>query len=823
MLLFKQIVKKVTLGGLCLLSMSVSIASHESSILKWRKDPTSPYICEGFYVEPLLINKAHTGMSVNSEHAEGILNQNMHLYGNVKIQRNDKLLLADRAHFYRDPKTKVLRKIRAEGHVSLQKPGQWMAGDKAILWRNLNKGFIDNAWYRFAEVDESKIVGNERQWYGVNGWGHATKIEQLNEEFYRLHDATYAACPPDKNIWKLEAKRLDIDKTKGEAYGYNTLLKIRDIPVLYWPYFSYPLNRQRKSGFLMPAYASTRRSGNDYSIPYYFNLAPNYDATLTPHYLALRGVLVEGEGRYMGTEKSSNLTFAYMNHDDKFARFQNKAKREGVSIHSTGSQRVGGRFQLQQNLSDQMSYNLDYSDVSDDYFYRDLSSNLMVGSQQHLLQKASWQYRSNSDTSNIQLSTVFQRYKTLHPYDEARVMDQYGLLPQINYQQQQSWQDSDLSLKLHTQLTNFKWPSRAIIDRVNGKRFVVDPEISYPMKPEYGFFIPTLHEHYVHYALRDADKYLNSNLQTVPDHKQISIPYITLDTGLYFDKIWSPRYTQTVMPRLFYVYVPNVEQSTVPIFDTGLNNFSEGYLFMPNRFSGFDRLGDTNQITYALSTEFKDLLVSRTFMKASIGQIHYFKDREQDFCYGRNCTGLNYLAPRAKVSPAIFSYHFAWGDNFSANASYAWQHTPRFATADLNYHGQRNHIYSLTYSYAKTNLTVDEQGNYIFNKFENFKASGSVPLTKNWHALGSWGYNLTDDHAHTYFLGGEYESCWWAFRLLGGQRLLYLDTDRKAHYDRIIFAQFLIKGLSSFGNNPRSLITAVLPGYEDQYSKRFKL
>jgi LPS-assembly protein len=824
MIFFNMLSKKAPYVGLLLVLSTQALSLDVPKIIKWQRDSLTDTLCEGYYKEPLLINHAHTGTSVKSKRAEGVLNETMHLYGNVNVQRNGALLKADRAHFYRDPKTRELHKIELDGNVSVQKPGQWLSGKHALIWRNIDKGKLDDAWYRFAREDEAKVVGQERRWYGLTSWGHARSIEQLSENQYRMNDASYAACPPDRNIWSLQAKRLDIDRDKNEAYGYNTVLKVRDVPVFYWPYFSYPIDKRRKSGFLMPSYNATRRSGNDLSVPFYFNLAPNYDALITGHHLSLRGFLFEGHGRYLGRDSQSDLNLAFINHDERFASFLNRMEREGTRVNAHGSNRLGGRLFYQKRLSDTWKMNLDYSNVSDDYFYRDLSSNLVSGNQQHLLQKVDFNYAGFSEADSQSESTfraTLQRYKTLHPHDEAAVLDQYGMLPQLDYQYRHTW--SPIVFNMHSQATKFKWPNRDIVDRVDGERYVVEPSISYEYKPEYGFFIPTLHNRLAYYSLRNPDNFINANNLTVPDHPELNIPYVTADMGLYFDKTWTSRFTQTLIPRLFYVYIPNKQQETVPLFDTGLNNFSQSYLFNPNRFTGMDRLGDSHHLTYALSTEYKDLLMSRTFMTASIGQIHYFKDREQSFCYGRDCVGRQYLSPRATTSPLIAQYGFSWGDKFSTHMNYAWHHSPRYASADVNYRGKRNHLYSLNYNYAKANLSVDEQGNYTFTKLKNVKFAAAVPLTKSWHVLGSWGYNLTDDHAHTYFAGGEYESCCWAFRVVGGQKLLYLDTAQQAHFDRMIYIQLLIKGLSSFGDNPKALIASVLPGYQDQYSERFTL
>ena len=802
---------------------SIDIKSdNPETKLNWIRDP-SANLCGGYFFEPLLPKPSQArGTIVTSESVTGILGEKVHLLGKVKIYKDAKLLKADRADLYKDPKAKQIKKIVLSGHISFQQKDQFLLGEKAIFWNQLSQGVLEQAWYRFYR-GKLGTVASTPQRQPLNYWGKAKKIDYLSQNYYRLHDASYAVCPPAHAFWKIEAKQLDLDRQEGLAYGKQTILKIKNIPVFYWPYFRYPIDHRRRTGFLLPVYSHSKSSGRDFAWPFYLNLAPNYDATITSHYLSLRGSLIELESRYLAKNATASLKMAYLPHDSEFLDYQRDLSDQSIAVRRWNHQRLGGRFQTKIQLGSDWQAMIDYQDVSDDYFYRDLSSVLLAGFPRHLMQNIALSYQAIAldasdffQTTSAKLS--FKKIRTLHPHDETAVPDQYGVLPNLLLQQALRWQGFEMDLNL--QATEFRWPQHALVSRVNGRRVILMPSLRYVYRPTYGFFIPSVSGRFSYYRLQDPNRFLDLALHTVSDHPLLRVGYTTIDAGLYFDKELSPRYRQILTPRVMYVFIPYKNQSELPLFDTGLRQFSTNYLWQANRFSGQDRLGDTQHVTYGLSSKWWDQVLSQPILTVALGQHYYFKHRRLAFCYGPHCTAEGYLSRRTKTSPFISELTLRWSDNFATEVHYAWYHSPRYADATLFYQKGSDQQINLSYQYAKKTVMLDQRDQYHFQKTQSLNIASVWPVAKHWHALGGWRYNLREEHARAYFFGTEYNDCCWAIRVLGGRKLRYLDVAQKAHFDQTIYIQLLIKGLSVFGSNPGALMGGALPGYKNLFSEK---
>jgi LPS-assembly protein len=713
---------------------------------------------------------------VTARHVDSSNQSVYHLSGDVLMQRADQQLQADTLD-YNDTTTDY----DARGNVRYQEAGQLLAASHLKGNSNASRGVADDVRYQMLQSR-----GN-----GVAKQGH-----MLDAEHTRYSMATYSTCDVGHHVWEFRAKSISIDKASGVGVARDATMRIGNVPFLYLPYFTFPTDDRRKSGFLYPTIGNTSRSGFEVSTPYYLNLAPNYDATLDPRYYSDRGALLAGEFRYLVPGSSGQVNVQYVPKDhgqnDGLAD-TNGNSRYLVNLSDSTQLWPGWRFTGSYNHASDSSYLYDYG-------------NALSRTPVYLLQSGAaisgcgkWWSASFGATT----------YQNTNPFATDASLP-YRQLPYATFSLDMPlarWLDAGVD----TSAVMFRKPGF-----VEGQREDLYPYLTADFGSPAWFVRPRLAWRYTAYQLSDGYQnygYYGSlgGTGTSPFTEQSpsrSLPIVSLDTGLVFDRstsLFGSDYTQTLEPRLYYLYVPYRNQDNLPLFDTNLMSFDYWQLFSTNQFSGADRQMDANNLTAALTTRLlDDGGVER--VSASIGQIHYFSPQK---VLGTDWTGSAYVA----------QLDVQLSDRWRLNSSYQWSPNSRnveMASLGVQHRLGENGILNFSYHYRRGLL-------------EQYSASVVYPLFGNWRVLGAWTYapaikSSYDNPTGTVdaLLGVEYDSCCVTLRLVDRNYVnqsyygnipppTASNTNRR---DNAIMFEIVFKGLGSTGGQIDPLLRRDILGYQ---------
>ena len=767
--------------------------------------------------------KADESTNIEADEAVSPDANQINFSGNVVITKNIQKLTAEQASY-----NKTNSIFDAKGNVVISEPGIILKGDTARYQSDERKGRLDNARYELPSRPAQGVADNIR-----------FKPGTIN-----LDNPTYSTCPASDPDWELSASDLELHTEEGYGEGTHAVMRFKGVPIAYTPYIRFPLNNERQSGFLMPSIGSSDSNGFEVATPYYFNIAPDQDATLTPRILSDRGLMLGGEYRYLSEHHSGEVYAEWLNdrsYDDKRDTAE-IALREGDNNNPIINAKQKpedisknrGAFSLQQraNWGNGWSGNIDYNYVTDRYYLEDFGNNLRDKSETHLLREGLIQYHGD----------IFNFMARAQGYQELRSANHtYSRLPQLTLSANDDYTTYGVDLRagFDSEFVTFaqNWDDIDLYnndpdnERVEGSRFHISLNISLPFRNSYSFITPKISLDMVTYKLTNENKdpkyfgsVSNPNASLLDDDAPSRVaPIVSLDSGLYFDRdltLFNLPMQQTLEPRLYYLYVPERDQSDIPIFDTSLSTFSFNQLFRENRFTGFDRLGDANQITAALTSRLLDSDSGRERLTASIGQIYYFEDR--------NVT-LNYDST-GKPDPVINPLNPSAEENINASSSaIATEITSRFARNwytsysllyDPNHGGQTDEArYRLQYKSDRYHL-ANLDYSYRAGDYEQIEASAYWKIVSQWRALAHWYYSLYDNQARYQYdtttntivdtpknsrdsytldakVGVEYDSCCYALRFVIGKD----QTDYFSDSNNYVMMQIQFKGLGSIGQS----------------------
>ncbi len=427
---------------------------------------------------------------------------------------------------------------------------------------------------------------------------YADRIDIEGEDFQRLYNARITRCPDGEDVL-IEGKEVELDHGTGVGYAKNVTVKFKGIPILYAPRFSFPLNDERKSGFLAPSIGDDDVSGSIISVPYYLNLNSNYDATIRPTYYSERGLQLFGEFRYLNERGDASLKAEYMPQDDL----------------SNGDDRYAFGLDVKQNYSNGWGMQIDLQDVSDTQYLSDFRNNINLTSTTHLPQTLSLNYSGDLFYMRAKSSkyvAVTSNLTASNPYDR---------LPQIAFGLR-SQDVGPFEFSLAGEYISFDHDEAS---KLTGTRFSFTPSISMPIEPIYGYLKPKLSYRTISYSLDNVTA-------GGEDSPSVSAPIFSVDSGLFLERemTWGNKaMIHTLEPRAMYVYVPEENQDDLPLFDTGSGSVSSyNVLFREERFFGGDRIGDDQHIALGVTSRIIDDETGDERLKASIGQLYYLDDRE---------------------------------------------------------------------------------------------------------------------------------------------------------------------------------------------------
>lgn len=582
--------------------------------------------------------------------------------------------------------------------------------------------------------------------------GDAERIDFEGPDHTRLTRVRYTTCAPGQDDWFLKIRELDLDTREDVGTARHASLVFLGMPVFYLPYLSFPISDERKSGFLIPRVGRSDKSGTEIAAPYYLNLAPNYDDTLTPRYLSQRGWQLQNEFRYLTRRSEGKLDLEALPND----RMENR------------DDRAAGAYLHRHVFDSRWSGNVDVRAVSDRQYFEDFGDNLGITSQTHLPQNAQVDYRGPLWNFSARAADYQTVDPTIAPADRP-----YARLPQINLALNRALQPNRVNYYFETEAVNF---DRS--DGVTGGRLNLSPALALPLTNGYGFVTPRLGVRHISYSLASAPEETPSVTRGV----------FSLDSGLVFerDSRWGENlFTQTLEPRLYYLYIPAKNQDGLPNFDTALAEFSFFNLFRDNRFSGGDRIGDANQLTAAVTTRFINGTDGTERGRASLGRIYYFDDREVNLPAGTGGTAASDIVGEATATLA---------SHWHARSQAQWNR--------VDSRVEKYSVY-LQYNPAKDRI-VNLGKRFSHDELEQTDISTEWPLAARWTFRARSLYSQRDHRNVESFAGVEYNACCWALRIAASRRLDYDTVNNTASQSNSIMFELELTGLSKLGSVPDS-------------------
>lgn len=777
--------------------------------LKWQSAPSK--MCGGYYSVQKL--KASKGLELTADEVNLALSGKSTVRGNVLVRHEDKQLSASLAHIYRA--NGKVTDIELLGNMEFNEIDHMLVASSGKFNVEDYSGYVKNALYRLF------LISNDIELKSRNGhltaWGRSCLIKRDKDANLSLYKASYSTCPPGANIWQLKTKKLQLLKKESKGIAHDATLYFKDIPIIYLPYISFPLDFKRESGFLISEIELSSKQGADLQLPYYFNLAPNYDATIYPRYMSRRGFMIGGELRYLFDSSNGSAYASFIDKDKAFEQFKQSNLWLAPQLANLSNERYRLKLNNDSKLSDNLNLHIDFEQVSDDYYFQDYSNNL-AGS---LINQLSQQLQLTYNTSHWQYSALVQRYQSLHAFNQAVVSGIYERLPSLSAVGSYSNLPYNLFLKVLTQLDLFAWHGLNSTNIVQGARYHAAPTISMDIDDSAYFIKPEFTLHSTYYDLT----HYNGQNKTL----SIAVPITSLDLGLFFERDLRHNWRQTLEPRLYYLYVPYMKQFDIPIFDSGLFFPSFSQLFRNNRFVGVDRVGDANQLSWSLTSRFIDDQSGAERLRLSLGSYYKFQAQRVYGCQnfvGIMCNDdlnrIGYVSPEAGLAPLQFLGELKLSNSMTifSNLDYILS-SRKVTSAMMNFHyePEQNHIIDASYRFL-----LDGDQAQLINSFRTntnwhqFRISYAWPFNDHWRSLASWSYNIGYKFTPSYLFGLQYDDCCVAVRLLGGKVFRYFEPGAIPVYDKKFYIQLLLKGLGTVAkNNPTTAIIDVLPTFKDEF------
>lgn len=707
---------------------------------------------------PGTVNNVGT-TTVDAQRLEVFLDRKMSAIGDAELHRDGQAIFGDRIDY-----DMLDEELHVVGNTRIEQGGNVVTGTE--LRMKLDE--------RIGEMKES--VFTMRTTPGTDtgtakfARGSAKSVSFEGPDKERLLGARYTTCEAGNNDWFLRASELELDHHSETGTAKHASVEFKGVPILYTPWIDFPFHNQRKSGFMSPSWATTSRSGFDVTLPYYWNIAPNMDATIAPRYMSKRGMQVQGEFRYLSENYSGEDRVEYLANDS-----------------NSGGSRYFANLKHRHSFGSGWSGDLSVERVSDDQYFSDMSTHIITTSRVNLPQQGQLNY--NSEHWNF--NALVQQFQTLD-----KLSYPYQRLPQLTLTGNKDW--DWLSGNIYTQFVRFDRSDDATAG-VTGNRFTAYPSISMPMGTSYAYLTPKFGVHYTKYDLSgNTALQLDGNADNYESDTRV-VPIFSLDSGLYFDRdfrVMRNRYTQTLEPRVFYAYIPYQDQRRLPVFDTAESDLNLSTLFSENQYTGNDRINNANQLSLALTSRLIDSSTGVQRLAATIGQRFYFSD--QKVMLNPN------TAPREADTSDIITALTARLLNHW-NLDLAWQYnTDADQTVKSNigarYNPEPGKTLNMSYRLTRNTQTL--------NDLEQIDVSSEWPLAPRWYGLARVNYSIEEKRPIETLAGAEYDAgCWQARAVM--QRV----ETATANANYAMYFQLELGGLASIGTSPMSLLKRSIPGY----------
>jgi LPS-assembly protein len=696
--------------------------------------------------------------------------------GDVMLIDQSQTIMADQLTFDR-----LLMKFNAQGNIRYQNQ------NIDILANELNASKNDKT---------SVMLDTSYQLYGNPGHGSAGELHLNSIDGLSLLDSTYTTCVGDEPDWEIKASEIAISADGSEGEAYHAQVRLFDIPVLYLPYFTFPVSDKRKSGFLYPKIGSSSNSGIEIETPYYWNIAPYMDATITPHYMSKRGTQLKTEFRYLTDMQSGDINIEYLNKDN--------------ALSSNDDARYLARLQHIGTFLDNFRAYIDYTTISDDNYLVDIGSSQYSSNDAYLYQVGELSYfgKNWQSTMKIQNFEVLgnhqSSYKTL-PHIEVSAQQPFTLFSERALQGQ---------LELYSELTNFETGND---QQVSANRYHVEAGLSFPISTPAWFLnseLKLMHTYYQQNNLEPGSQLTKSVNRTLPK--------LRFHGGINFDRtlsLFGNNYIQTIEPQVQYLYIPEEDQSNIGLYDTTKLQDDYNGLFRDRSYSGLDRISGANQYTWGVTSRILDPSNLEIF-RLSIGRIQYLSDNNT-FDELIDNTNIS-----ANTDPLTIQQ-----SSVAANLFYRLNHKWQISS-DIQYNTIENFTnksqVSLNYQIDKYN-SVQLNHRYTRNvsgsSLEQASLLASFAINKDWAFVGRVTDDLKQDRSLESYAGLQYESCCWAVRIAYHRYINSnlsdngSDNESRDEFNSGFVLQFIIKGLNgkqgSIGT--QEMFDSSIFGYKSPY------
>ncbi|MDD5299380.1 MAG: LPS-assembly protein LptD [Gallionella sp.] len=670
---------------------------------------------------------------VEADHLEGKKENQIEATGNAILRKHGQSLRADRLLYFQDTQD-----VDAQDSVVLEQGGSTMSGPHLKLNLDTSIGTMEQPVFYLAESD---------------GRGSADVMHIQDKQHYTLDNATYTTCPADNQDWLLKMSGLEIDRDRQIGTAHHAWVEFMGAPILYSPWMDFPLSKQRKSGFLSPVFGNTIISGRELTLPYYWNIAPNRDATIAPRVMTNRGMLLYNEFRYLEPAYSGEIHLDVLPNDKL-----TKQNRRRMAL------------QHNQTIAGGLSGSVNLNSVSDDGYFQDLSNSTDLTSQSSLLQDVALNY--NAGWWNA--SGRVQRYQSLIPNSTP-----YKRLPQLTLNANQRYADANLMFA--GEYVDFAHPTA-----LNAKRLATNVSASYPLVNDPAFYLtPKV-------ALRSTYYTIGANNPGALPNASRTLPLYSVDSGVSFERDWKlfgGDYLHTLEPRAFYVYVPYKNQDSLPVFDSGQAGFDFTQIFSENRFVGNDRVGDANHITLALTSRLLEQANGRERLKLMVGERFSFKTPQVNLTTPATTTNKSdvLLAAAGQLTDKLdFDSALQYDPNLSHTQNY---------NATAHYRSEVGKTLNLGYRFSRNTLRQSD-------------ISAQWPLFNRWHAVARWNYSMQDRKTLESIVGLEYNRSCWTFRVVA-QRFVVAAQQATTG----IFVQLELNDFVSVGVDPLPALKTNVPSY----------
>ena len=675
---------------------------------------------------------------LRADRVGGEVEERLTLEGNAEIRRGGTVLRGDRITY-----TVATDELEAAGNVRVFRDGVAVYGPSLALRIDARTGAMPEAGFTYAPHQ---------------GRGTSRRIEFLEGDRLRLEDAVYTTCAPGDDSWWIQARRLTIDQDAELGVANGASVHFQGVPILASPYFQFPLGEHRRSGLLTPSFGINSKLGVEATVPYYWDIAPNYDATISPRFMSKRGVLIGTEFRYLEPNFSGAIQYD-LNPYDRVT----ETSRSFLSIRHLYDNAAG------------LTGGVNYNQVSDDNVPADYARTIAGSSRLVLPQDAFLRYtqRNWSALVRVEENQTLQdpTQPVAKPYERVPQLSLTGWTPRI----------AGFDAGLMMDATRFSHPTL-----VTGSRFLVNPSLAYPVRAPGYFLVPRVQWLGTWYELDGA--------RLTDPRPSRTLPIASVDGGLVFEREanwFGSASVQTLEPRLFYAYVPYRDQSDLPVFDTAEADFNFTQLFRENRFSGFDRVSEANQLTAALVGRILDPATGTERLRGAIGQRFYFSPQQVTLPGGTASTGTEsdlLLELRGVIARG-------WITDFYLQHSTLENRMVRAAAA-LRWQPQAGSVMSLAYRYK-----LDE--------IEQVDFAAQWPIAQRWYGVGLATFSIRDSQWVEMLAGFEYRDDCWALRLVGHSFV----TPGEARTTAVLF-QLQLNGVASIGTGLLDQLRRSIPGYQ---------